>query len=676
MGNIVLRNRILESMNNLEHGDDGGDGSDDFEMIRERLFNGIQPQDDEDDTPASRSEFASILRHLIRSGEIMVLNYESYTHHPLPVIKKKPNLQKLMRNDIYHSTKVACGQSDTVAAVGEDGENPTAPFSLMNMVTNRQRGLGKRKGPFMQSDKCKIMNHFRPNNCAETISSCDSKVFCGRFTSNGDQFVTAGQDALVRVYDSSRSQYKLKSTLETKHVAWSILDIDFSPDGSSFVYSTWADALFISRLDRGSSDSIHSLYLCSNNRKLGVFTVCYSSCGKHILCGANDGSLYAYDLGANRRTLMAPVAREDTDVNTVGFVDELSNIFVSGSDDSVIKLWDRRCMNESNPEAVGRLIGHYDGITYISSRNDGRYIISNSKDQSIKLWDLRKMSPSNVRREHAHSLWDYRWDDVPKRFFNITKSLKGDTSIMTYRGHKVQKSLIRAKFSPASTTGQRYIYTGCGTGRLIIYDVLTGAIVEAIEGHHDIVRDVDWHPHRTEVMTCSWDGTVHRHTHCSSIEKQEHRERLHQMKLRRLSNAYPSTDNASYVEEDEEEEEEEEDEHDEADEDVEVQQQQNPPVRRSRRLAERYSHEGNGAGGGSGGGGGGRLSASSSSSSSNSITSNSSNSSTSSNSSSGRSSSSGRVSRNGNFPASRTLRSLRSFESSFRSLRRRLRDSP
>lgn len=45
--------------------------------------------------------------------------------------------------------------------------------------------------------------------------------------------------------------------------------------------------------------------------------------------------------------------------------------------------------------------------------------------------------------------------------------MKDDTSVMTYRGHRVKKSLIRAKFSPAETTGQRYIYTGCGTGRLI-----------------------------------------------------------------------------------------------------------------------------------------------------------------------------------------------------------------
>lgn len=38
---------------------------------------------------------------------------------------------------------------------------------------------------------------------------------------------------------------------------------------------------------------------------------------------------------------------------------------------------------------------------------------------------------------------------------------------MTYRGHRVRKSLLRAKFSPLETTGQRYIYTGSSTGHLI-----------------------------------------------------------------------------------------------------------------------------------------------------------------------------------------------------------------
>lgn len=57
--------------------------------------------------------------------------------------------------------------------------------------------------------------------------------------------------------------------------------------------------------------------------------------------------------------------------------------------------------------------------------------------------------------------------------YNPKATLDGDTSIMTYRGHRVNKSLIRARFSPIATTGQRYIYTGCGTGRLISKYIVT-----------------------------------------------------------------------------------------------------------------------------------------------------------------------------------------------------------
>lgn len=45
--------------------------------------------------------------------------------------------------------------------------------------------------------------------------------------------------------------------------------------------------------------------------------------------------------------------------------------------------------------------------------------------------------------------------------------LTGDTSVMTYRGHGVLHTLVRCRFSPEFTTGQRFIYSGCSTGKII-----------------------------------------------------------------------------------------------------------------------------------------------------------------------------------------------------------------
>ena len=49
-----------------------------------------------------------------------------------------------------------------------------------------------------------------------------------------------------------------------------------------------------------------------------------------------------------------------------------------------------------------------------------------------------------------------------------------DCSVMTYRGHAVLQTLIRAYFSPLASTGQRFIYTGSVDGTIHVYDVVTG----------------------------------------------------------------------------------------------------------------------------------------------------------------------------------------------------------
>lgn len=44
-----------------------------------------------------------------------------------------------------------------------------------------------------------------------------------------------------------------------------------------------------------------------------------------------------------------------------------------------------------------------------------------------------------------------------------------DGSVMTFRGHSVLSTLIRAYWSPAATTGQRYVYTGSADGGVWVY---------------------------------------------------------------------------------------------------------------------------------------------------------------------------------------------------------------
>ncbi|XP_031619571.1 DDB1- and CUL4-associated factor 11 [Contarinia nasturtii] len=424
----------------------------------------------------------------------------------MPQIKAKTNLEALKKNYIYQSIKYGSGY-------GTDNTSPVAKWSIVKMLQNRQNGIGSKQGQFLQPERCKVSNNYLPNS-KEAVHSYEAKVFCGIFSRNGKHFVTASQDNMIRIHDSTTMRYKCQNEIMAKDVNWCILDIAFSPDSEHFVYSTWSNCLHLSRID-GTSHQLKPLYLQPSKSSFCIFSLAFSNCGDQIIGGGSDGCLYIYDLVMAKRTFRCPFEQDAVDVNAVGFIDETSNIIFSGSDNGIIKIWDRRCLNETNPKEVGIFSGHLDGITYIDSKNDARYLISNSKDQTIKLWDMRVFSPSgdanqssSRRRTRYYNRWDYRWDTVPKEFYTDTVTLSDDASIMTYRGHRVKKTLIRAKFSPQETTGQRYIYTGCGTGRLIIYDVLTGKIMYSVRGHKDIVRDVAWHPSRSEILTSSWDFNV------------------------------------------------------------------------------------------------------------------------------------------------------------------------
>ena len=97
---------------------------------------------------------------------------------------------------------------------------------------------------------------------------------------------------------------------------------------------------------------------------------------------------------------------------------------------------------------------------------------------------------------------------MPKSVSRRRVSVEGDTSVMTYTGHRVLQTLIRCHFSPLNTTGQKYVYTGSADGKVFIYDLLTGEVVKELGGHQGCVRDVSWHPTNLDLVSSSWDGSV------------------------------------------------------------------------------------------------------------------------------------------------------------------------
>jgi len=387
---------------------------------------------------------------------------------------------------------------------------------LTSIIVQRELGLiNFRRYP---TARYGLMNRLLSEE-GQVVASSDQSTFCGQFSDDGQRFISACQDFCIRVYDTSSSQqFKLVSEIHADDIGWSILDTALSNDRSSLSYSTWSDCIYLVKItdDSERPSVVSPLHIRTHAHNFAIFSLQYSADGSEIICGSNDTCVYIYDLQQQRRILQVEAHRND--VNAVRFVDNSNALIVSGSDDGLVSVWDRRALNEVHPKPVGVFAGHMSGITFVHSRMDTRYLISNSKDQTIKLWDMRRFADEttinkSLERSNAMSrIWDYRIGAQP---LTLQRGrILGDPSVQTYRGHSVAYTLIRCFFSPAFNTGQRYIVTGSSDGSVYIYDVLTGTVEQRLPMRNSqygaerdrCIRDVSWHPFENYIVSTSWDN--------------------------------------------------------------------------------------------------------------------------------------------------------------------------
>ena len=318
----------------------------------------------------------------------------------------------------------------------------------------------------------------------------------------------------------------MENSYMCRDVQWSITDMKLSPDSKFIAYSSWSGNVHLIPFQDGCgteltlplSDAMSSFYYA-----LCAFSLSFSADGKELIAGTNDGKVIIYDLQNDTKSVIVGHA---TDVNSISFSDQTNHVIYSAADDGILKIWDRRILSESKPEPVSVFVGHVHGITFHDSKGDFRYLLTNSKDQTIKLWDTRHPSrlssvegAQRVVRTNSQ-MWDYRQfskapgygTDQCHQFLmkkrETFERAEVDDSVRTYTGHSVSTTLLRARFSPSFSTQQKYIYTGSVTGKLYIYDVLTGEVIfQSKRGqcHSHIVRDVSWHPYEPMIFTSSLD---------------------------------------------------------------------------------------------------------------------------------------------------------------------------
>lgn len=385
------------------------------------------------------------------------------------------------------------------------------PVSTVKMLVGREVNYSGR-GRFSAADSCHVLSRYLPVNGPWKVDGMNSRVYTSHFSNDGSFFVAASQESNIKIYNVDKN-WKIQKDIETKALRWTITDTSLSPDQRFLVYASICAIVNI--VDVGSSTreslanvtEIHEgldFSADGDEDEFGIFSVKFSTDGQELVAAGSDNFIYVYDLQANKCSLRIPAHKSD--VNTVCFADETGHLIFSGSDDSLCKVWDRRCFI-SKGRANGVLMGHLEGITFIDSRRDGRYFISNGKDQTTKLWDIRKMSSNTTDNSRLRDYdWDYRWMEYP----SYARRLKHphDQSLATYKGHSVLRTLIRCYFSPEYSTAQKYIYTGSSDNSVYIYDLVSGAQVAKLDFHNAPVRDCCWHPIYPMLISSSWDCNI------------------------------------------------------------------------------------------------------------------------------------------------------------------------
>ncbi|KAI2610465.1 WD40 repeat-like protein [Hypoxylon sp. NC1633] len=490
---------------------------------------------------------------------------------------------------------------------GTFGANePISPIStkkrLARRILDRELGIGSRTARLINQGM--IAQSMIPSSDAEMIINYNDNVYSGQFSDDGNFYFACVKDMKVRMYDTSNPyNWRHYKTVPFTFGSWTLTDASLSPDNKWLAYTSIQSNVCLAPTDPNDTGDPYMMNLSENGRAgwrggFGIFSIRFSGDGRELVAGTNAHSIVVYDIESRR--VLHTIEGHDDDVNAVCFADKSSpHILYSGSDDTTIKVWDRRSMGDGRE--AGAFVGHIEGLTYLDSKDDGRYLLSNGKDQSMKLWDLKMMYTTaqfedlKPRQHTRYSEFDYRWgrfDDAD--WFRHPL----DNSVVTFRGHKVLRTLIRCHFSPPGSTNSRYVYSGSHDGKVYIWNMdatIAGVIdvksttsaAQAGLGHAEdpygryyanrgfsgwstIVRDASWHPNAPFIAASSlngWDnslGTVTLHSYNeSSLDEGEPRMGMtYDEKLRPLGEGRGSPYDDSEEEDNSEEEEEEEEEED------------------------------------------------------------------------------------------------------------------
>nr|AEQ61903.1 GTP-binding protein beta subunit [Salvia miltiorrhiza] len=309
--------------------------------------------------------------------------------------------------------------------------------------------------------------------CCRTLQGHSGKVYSLDWTPERNRIVSASQDGRLIVWNALTSQ---KTHAIKLPCAW-VMTCAFSPSGQSVAC--------------GGLDSMCSIFNLNSqtdkdgnppvSRMLSGHKGYVSSCqyvpdeDTHLITASGDQTCVLWDITTGLRTSVFGgefQSGHTADVLSVSINGSNSRMFISGSCDSTVRLWDTRVASR----AVRTFHGHEGDVNTVKFFPDGHRFGSGSDDGTCRLFDIRT----------GHQLQEYNQQHDDNEAPHVT--------------------------SIAFSTSGRLLFAGYTNGDCYVWDTLLAEVVldlGKLQNSHDgRISCLGLSADGSALCTGSWDSNL------------------------------------------------------------------------------------------------------------------------------------------------------------------------